>query len=85
MRVRDVVRGVVGYTGGAAPLPDGPQSPGVEIHPAALRLGRERRSGAGKQRAFVSRGAESFHQPQYLPLPAAHFSSAIEMEDSHQT
>jgi hypothetical protein len=81
--------GVVGmgngvrYATGAAALPDGAERPGADIHSTALRFVRERRSGAGKQRALVAGGAETFDQPQYLPLSAAHFGSGIEMEDSH--
>jgi hypothetical protein len=36
------VRNILDYIGGAAALPDGAQTPGVDIHPAALRLGSER-------------------------------------------
>ena len=80
VRVRDIMHDI----GGAAPLPDGEQGPGVDVYPAALRLRIERRAGAGQQLTFVAGGAESIDQPQQLPLPAAHFRSGIEMEDSHQ-
>jgi hypothetical protein len=44
----------------------------------------ERRAGARQQGAFHSPGGQPFHQPQRLPLAAAHLFARIQVEDAHQ-
>jgi hypothetical protein len=39
---------------------------------------------AGQQGGFHARRGQPFHQPERLPLAAAHFLSGIEVQDSHQ-
>jgi hypothetical protein len=51
-----------------------PAARGLEQRPAAAR----------QQRGFHARRGQPFHQPERLPLAAAHFLSGIEVQDAHQ-
>ena len=53
--------------------------------PAPLARGFEQRPAAARQqRGFHARRGQPFHQPEHLPLAAAHFLSGIEVQDAHQ-